>query len=135
MTEEIIINAENAVLGRLASYAAKQALLGKNIVIVNSEKAIIVCKEKDIVERYARKRARGGWGLSGPNFPSTPDRILKRTIRNMLPIRKRRGKEALKRVKCYLGLAGFEGKKMIKSGKGKQGVSLERISKLLRGGK
>jgi len=35
---KITINAENQVLGRLATYAAKQALLGNTIVVINSEK-------------------------------------------------------------------------------------------------
>ena len=35
MTEKLIIDANNAVMGRLASYVAKQAMLGKEIVIVN----------------------------------------------------------------------------------------------------
>lgn len=133
MSEEIIINAENAVLGRLASYAAKQALFGKKIIIINSEKAIIQGREQMVLEEYNKKRVRGGSGLGGPNFPSPPERILKRTIRNMLPYKKERGREALKRIKCYLGIPKeFEGEKMIKSGKGKKGTSLERISKLLK---
>jgi len=131
----IIINAENAVLGRLASYVAKQALLGKKIVIVNSEKAIVIGNEKNIVGRYKEKRARGGYG-AGPLYPTTSERILKRTIRNMLPYKKERGREALKRVKCFIGVPKeFEDKKMIKSGKGKKGIGLDRISKMLRGGK
>ena len=41
MKNQIVIDATNATMGRLASYVAKQALLGKQIAIVNSEKAII----------------------------------------------------------------------------------------------
>lgn len=130
--EEIIINGENAVLGRLASYVAKQALKGIEVIIVNSEKAIIVGKEKNILERYRKKRARGGYG-SGPFYPTPSEKILKRTIRNMLPYKKKKGREALKRVKCFKGIPKeFESKKMIKSGKGKKGISLDKISRLLK---
>ena len=31
----MIINAENLIIGRLASYAAKQALLGEQVDIIN----------------------------------------------------------------------------------------------------
>ena len=37
----MIINADNLVLGRMAAIAAKQALLGEDVRIVNCEKAII----------------------------------------------------------------------------------------------
>ena len=33
MNEQIVLDAKNTVLGRLASYAAKQALLGKKIIV------------------------------------------------------------------------------------------------------
>jgi large subunit ribosomal protein L13 len=33
-----------------------------------------------------------------------PDRILKRTIRGMIPYKKTTGKEALKRLKVYIGV-------------------------------
>tara|TARA_Y100000310_G_C20686881_1_gene819582 strand:- start:399 stop:797 length:399 start_codon:yes stop_codon:yes gene_type:complete len=132
----MIINAENAVLGRLASYTAKQVLQGKEVIIVNSEKAIIVGNEKNIVDHYLENKARGGSGLMGPFVHSGSEKILKRTIRNMLPYTKERGIKALKRVKCYIGIPKeYEDKKMIKSGKGRKGISLERISKMLRGGK
>jgi len=133
--EKIIIDAENAVLGRLASYAAKQALLGKEVVILNSEKAIITGHVQNIIERYAKKRARGGSGQAGPLFPSEPEKILKRTARGMLSYRKGRGKQAYRKIKCYVSIPKeFENAKMLKSGKGKKGMTLEYLSKMLRGG-
>ena len=134
MTEKIIIDAENAVLGRLASYAAKQLLKGYEIEIVNSEKAIILGSEKNILERYKRIKARGGSALKGPHFPAQPEKILKRTIRGMLPYRQSRGKEALKRVKCYISVPEkLKDKKMIKSARGKRGISLGYLAKMLGG--
>jgi large subunit ribosomal protein L13 len=46
--EKMIIDATNATLGRLASFVAKQALQGKKVIIVNSEKAIITGDKKGI---------------------------------------------------------------------------------------
>ena len=44
------------------------------------------------------------------HFKAKADRILKRTIRGMLPYKKQRGQDALKRVKVYLGEPSeFEG--------------------------
>ncbi len=134
--EEIIIDGTNAVLGRLASFAAKQALLGKKVIIVNSEKVIIVGNKKDILEKYKTRRARGGSGLKGPFFPKEADKILKRTIRGMLDYKRGRGRNAFKNIKCFCGLPKeFEDKKMIKSGRKKKGITLEEVSKELKGGK
>ncbi len=134
--EKLIIDAENAVLGRLASYAAKQALLGREIIIVNSNKAIITGNSRNIAERYSKKRARGGSGQAGPYFPTTPGRIIKRTIRNMLPYKQGRGRDAFLRIKCHESIPKeFESMKMIKSKRGKQGMLLEYLSEMLRGKK
>jgi len=132
----IIVDAENAVLGRLSSFVAKKVLSGKEVVVVNSEKAIVVGREKDIFETYKRKRARGGSSQKGPFFPSQAERILKRTIRDMLPYKKGRGREALKRVKCYTGMPEeFKDKPKIKSSGKRSGISLGKISKMLKGKK
>lgn len=127
---KIIIDAENATLGRLASYAAKQALLGKEIIIINCEKAIITGRKKNIKEKYRVKRARGSDIQKGPNFPSKADMIIKRTIRGMLPYKKERGKIALKKIKCYIG-EKFEKEKRIKAGREKMGnyIKLNEISR------
>jgi large subunit ribosomal protein L13 len=118
---EIVIDATNATLGRLASYAAKQALLGHKIIIVNSEKAIITGKKETTSENYRIKKARGGSSQRGPFFPKSPERIVKRTIRGMLPnYREGRGREAFKRILCYKGIPEeYKDKKLIKAGKQK----------------
>lgn len=108
----MIINAENLILGRLATFVAKKALLGEKIDIVNAEKAVVTGKPDDILERYQRKFERGH-ALSGPFFPRHPERLVKRTIRGMLPHKQEKGKKAFKNVKCYIGIPKeFEGKKL-----------------------
>lgn len=130
---EIIINGEGCVLGRLASYVAKEALKGNKIIVVNSEKIIITGKKQNILERYLQKRRRGGDIMRGPFFPSDPEKILKRTIRGMLPYKQEKGRKALKRVKCYVGIPNeFKDKKFLELEK-KKGISLEEISKLIKG--
>lgn len=100
-TNPLIIDASNALLGRLASYAAKQVLLGRDVIIFNCEKAVISGSSAFIKENYRVRRARGGSSLKGPNFPRSPERIVKRTIRGMLPYQQARGLAAFKRVRCY----------------------------------
>jgi len=119
MKEKIMIDGENAVLGRLASYVAKQALRGKEIVIVNCGKVLITGNKKNTEKEYKVKRARRSDKQAGPNFPSKPEQIVKRTIRGMLSYKQTRGREALKRIKCFSG-DNIEGKK-IKAGREKQG--------------
>ena len=97
---EIIIDGENAIMGRVASFVAKQALTGKEIVIVNCKQLIVSGNVLDIKARYLRKRQMGGSSQKGLLFPSSPERILKKTVKGMLP-KSVRGTEALKRVMCY----------------------------------
>ncbi len=101
----MIIDANNMVLGRLASFAAKQALLGEKVEIVNAEETVIIGDRKIILEKYQQKRARGN-PHHGPYFPIKADRILKRTIRNMLPHKQYRGIKAFKNIRCYVGMPG-----------------------------
>ena len=100
----MIIDAEGAVLGRMASYAAKQALQGKSVAIVNCEKAVITGNKSALQEVYLNKRQRGGTSQKGPYFSKLSDRIVRRTIRGMLPWKKTAGREAFKRVYCYIGV-------------------------------
>ncbi len=104
MNKNIVLDAEGSVMGRLASYTAKQALLGKTVVIVNAEKAVITGNRQTTIETYKHKRSIGGSIQRGPNFPSTTDKILKRTIRGMLSYKKGRGADAFKRIKTYNGV-------------------------------
>ena len=99
--QTIVIDAKDAILGRLASYAAKQSLLGKHVVIVNCGEALLTGRYRMVIEEYKHSRQRGGSSLKGPNFPKHSDRLVKRTVRGMLHYNHGRGKEAFKRIMCY----------------------------------
>lgn len=101
MNVEVTIDASQSVLGRIASYVAKQSLLGKSITIVNCNQAIITGNKSSILEKYKSVRAKGGSSLRGPKISKTPEKIMKRTIRGMLSHRQARGKQALNRIMCY----------------------------------
>jgi len=96
----MIIDATNLVLGRLASYVAKRALLGENIVIVNCSKAVVSGRKNKVFKDYMQKTMRG-IPTKGPFIYRTPDKFVKRTIRGMLPHKQYKGREALKRIRCY----------------------------------
>jgi large subunit ribosomal protein L13 len=98
--ERIFIDADNQVAGRLASKAAKEALKGKHVFIVNAEKAVITGNPKFVIKRYYEMVNRGD-PYHGPFYPKIPDRMLKRIIRGMLPHRKPNGKKAFLRIKVY----------------------------------
>jgi len=116
MTTKKIINGEGAVFGRLCSYVAKQALKGNEVIIVNSEKVIITGNKKDIIQKYASIKAKGGHSQKGPRYSKIPYMMLKRGIRGMLPDhRKGIGKQAFHRIKCYDKIPSeFENEKMVK---------------------
>ncbi len=131
---EVIIDGTNALLGRLASYTAKQALLGKKVVIVNCNQVVVSGNPRSVIEHYKMLRGRGGHSLNGPFFPRIPERVVKRTIRGMLPYKQGRGLDAFKRVMCYneTPVPYLESKK-IKAGKEKplRTIALKEISKEL----
>jgi len=99
----VIIDAENLILGRLASETAKLILKGAEVTIVNAEKAIVSGSKDNIMEEYRQKKNVGDQ-RKGPYYPRMPDMIIKRTIRGMVPYKKPSGKEALKRLKVFIGV-------------------------------
>lgn len=98
-----VIDADRLIMGRLSSLVAKRLLNGEEIVILNAEKCLITGSPKQIYSRYFDARARGKI-RKGPHFPRMPDRIIKRTVRGMLPYQQPRGREALKRLRVYIGV-------------------------------
>jgi large subunit ribosomal protein L13 len=105
-----IIDAEGAVLGRLCTTIAKRLLNGEEIAIVQSEKVIVTGK-KDMIKAHYKHEREVGTYRKGPFYPRMPDRILKRTIRGMIPYQEPHGRTAFKRLKCYIGIPKeFKGK-------------------------
>jgi large subunit ribosomal protein L13 len=110
----MIINAKDMIVGRIATLAAKKALLGEKVDIINSEYAIMTGKKEHIYSEYKTKRDLGTF--KGPFISRMADRFLKRVIRGMLPYKNDRGENAFKRITCHIGvpkeLEGMETVKM-----------------------
>ena len=128
-----IIDGKGAVLGRLASYVAKEVLKGEETIILNCEQIIITGSKKNIEESFHEKGSRVGSSQKGPKHSKSSEKIVKRTIRGMLPEHRfGRGREAFKRIKCYVGVPKeFQESKTIKAGKEKPNkfIQIKEVSK------
>jgi large subunit ribosomal protein L13 len=98
-----IYDASNQILGRIATSIAKDLLKGENVYVVNCEKAVISGTPKVTKEHYLHRLQRGD-PHHGPFFPRTPQGIVKRTIRGMIPFSKIKGQEAFRRLRVYVGI-------------------------------
>jgi large subunit ribosomal protein L13 len=98
-----VIDADGLMLGRMASITAKRLLNGETLVIVNAERALVSGNRATTINHYLHKRSIGtkDWG---PFFPKRPDRLVKRTIRGMVPHKRERGREALSNLRVYIGV-------------------------------
>ena len=101
--ETTLIDAEGAVLGRLASTLASRSLDGEQFAVVNAEKIVVSGAKTDVVEKYREKVDEHG-SDRGPYHPKRPDGIAKRAVRGMLPYKRQRGKDAFSRVRFYVGV-------------------------------
>ena len=99
-----LYDATNKILGRFCSQIAKKLLLGEYIIIINAKDAIISGTKRDIHERHLAKLniSTATNPRRGPFHERRPDTFMRRVIKQMLPRKKLRGKEALKRVHVYI---------------------------------
>jgi large subunit ribosomal protein L13 len=119
---DVVVDARDCILGRVASQVAQRALDGERVAVVNAEDAIITGDEENVMETY-RKRADLG-SDSGPYYPKRPDMIFKRAIRGMLPYKETRGREAFENIRVYVGNPHDEDGEVL------DGTSLDRLSNI-----
>lgn len=129
---EIVIEGEGEILGRVAALAAKKALQGNKVIVLNCKRLLISGNKKDILDNYLSLRHR-----RNVKFPSQPEQIMKRTIRGMIKYKSGRGEVALKRVMCYTDSPPeYHGKESLKLGnKNKKYMNLEELGKSLKQGR
>jgi large subunit ribosomal protein L13 len=97
-----VIDATDLILGRMCTRVAKMALNGEDVQVINCEKAVIIGKKSEIFNRFIRFTEMGV-PAKGPFIHRGSDRIVRRTVRGMLPYKLPRGAEAFKRIMCYIG--------------------------------
>ena len=103
----MVIDATGLIVGRLATKVAKLALLGNQIAVVNCEHAVFSGSQEVLISKWHTRMLRVQ-PFKGPYISRMPDRLVKSVIRGMLPhgkwSEKSRGRSALSRIKCYLGV-------------------------------
>ena len=121
----LIIDGQDMVLGRLASYTAAIILEKKDemevntpqgkksirpaehdkVFIINADKVVISGDPNGITQRYLDRihKKTNTNPRRGPFMPRTPETIVKRAIRGMVPHRQHKGKVALKKLKVFVG--------------------------------
>jgi len=109
----VLVDAEGLILGRMASVVSKKLLNGERVVVVNAEKAVISGKKKSKVAE-AKEFLEVGSPGQGPFHYRRPDRILRKTVRGMLPFKQPKGKTAYKKLKVFIGVPDeFKGQQAV----------------------
>lgn len=119
---DLVVDARDCIMGRVASEIAQAALAGDRVAVINAEEAVITGNEEATMETY-RTRANLG-SDSGPYYPKRPDRIFKRSVRGMLPYKQDRGREAFENIRIYVGNPHD------RDGEVLEGTSLDRLSNI-----
>ena len=99
----VVVDASGLVVGRMATFVAKQAILGAEVHIVNAEKAIVVGSSKKAIQEHYHFKRWVGTSRKGPFFPREPHLIVKRTCRGMINYQSSSGRAAYKRIKAHIG--------------------------------
>jgi large subunit ribosomal protein L13 len=112
-TSVALVNADGLIVGRMASKVAKKLLNGETVIIVNAEKAVLSGKKKSKVAE-AKEFLEVGSPMRGPFHYRRPDRMLRKTVRGMLPFKQPKGKMAYKKLKVFMGVPeDLKGQQMI----------------------
>jgi large subunit ribosomal protein L13 len=110
----MIIDGKDLVLGRLASFVAKQLLRGDKVTIVNAEQIVISGRRDATLGAYDAwlKTRNLANPRKGPFHLKRPEELVRIAVRGMLPFDKPRGREAFHRLRVHMGvpkeLAGKE---------------------------
>ena len=105
-SETVYVDATGQIAGRMCSKVATQILSGKRIIVLNAEKALLSGKRDSLVEQWKQRLELGSKvnPIYGPLHPRRPDTILRRMVRGMVPKTKTSGKEALGRLRVFIGV-------------------------------
>lgn len=140
---EIIIDAEGAILGRLASKIVQFLKEGYEVYVVNAEKAVVSGEKQRVIEGYKiwlSLRTLRNPEKSSPKRPRNPISIIKYTVRGMLPKSFSKGRAKLSKLKVFVGVPKeLESKEKVKlvTRKSRRVVTVAEIATALgwRGGK
>ncbi len=100
------INAENLILGKLATNIAKRLISGEIITILNAEKAVMLGTKEAKAYKFRVRLgiAYKGMPERGPKYSNRPETIMRYAIRGMLPTERASGRAAFRRLRVYCGI-------------------------------
>jgi large subunit ribosomal protein L13 len=119
---DVVVDARDCIMGRVASKVAERAMNGESVAVVNAERAVITGSEDQITEKFKKRVDLGS--DRGPAYPRRPDGIFKRAIRGMVPYKETKGREAFENVRVYVGNPYDEEAEVL------EGTSLDRLSNI-----
>ncbi len=96
-----VYDASNQIMGRILTRVVKDLLKGETVHIVNCEKAAIA-GNPDFTRRHYLEKIQRGDKHHGPHHPKTPQGLVRRIIRGMLPYKLNKGKDALSKLKVWI---------------------------------
>ena len=135
----IVVDGTNQPLGRLASFVARKLLEGETVYIVNASKVVISGNREFVYERWKRRvdlRTLSNPLRNTPKYPRTVEGIVRRAVRGMLPWRKKRGRDAYRRLRVFRGFPeDLKGVDVVNPGfkLPKKYVTVEELSRMLGG--
>ena len=119
---DVIVDARDCIMGRVASQVAERAMDGESVAVVNVERAVITGSEDDVTSKFQKRRELGS--DRGPAYPKRPDGIFKRAIRGMVPYKEQKGRAAFENVRVYVGNPYDDEGEIL------EGTSLDRLSNI-----
>jgi large subunit ribosomal protein L13 len=119
----IVIDAKEAIVGRLGTLVAKLARMGNEVILVNCEEAVISGGRRAVIAENVKTVHRGSteWG---PHPQSRPDRFVRRMFRNMMNYKSPGGKKDYERVRTFIGVPEEYAKEINKDYKFKKSSDL-----------
>ncbi len=102
----ILLDAKNGIAGRIAAKIAKELLKGNDVRIVNVEEAFISGSPGEVVNKYYKRRqmTQKANPETAAKWPRKPDLFFKKIITGMLPKHSSRQKDALAKLRVYVGV-------------------------------
>lgn len=108
---EVVLDGTGHIAGRLGSHVAKMLLEGYSIIVLCAEAIVLtgpIHRSKLRYKSYLRKRCLVN-PSKGPYHYKEPSKFFIRLVKRMVPHKKKRGAEALKRLTVFEGIPeGFE---------------------------
>ncbi|MEM1548136.1 MAG: 50S ribosomal protein L13 [Thermoproteota archaeon] len=109
MSERVlVVDATNQILGRMCSMIAKKLLEGYRVHVVNVENARISGDKHSFMREYVKfldvRSVRNP--KHTPKHPRNPVTYVRSVVKGMLPMDKKKGRDAFRRLSVYIGNPG-----------------------------